>query len=163
MKKYLICSDIHGREDILRFVVQKEKPLDGVIVAGDLQLEAHEIENIIRKEIPRFDLYMVCGNCDRYTFTAAQLPPFLAFDLSGHHKVLLTHGHLFPGRAPHSVMGMTALQKHCDILIYGHTHRAVDTTENGIRFINGGALMRGEYAILTLNDDESIEVRFKPE
>ena len=58
--KYLICSDIHGREDILRFVVSKEKPLDGVIIAGDLQLEAHEIENIIRKELPRFDLYMVC-------------------------------------------------------------------------------------------------------
>ncbi|MBR3056552.1 MAG: YfcE family phosphodiesterase [Clostridiales bacterium] len=161
MKKYLVCSDIHEREDILRYVVMHESPLDGVIVAGDLQMETHDIENLVRANNRRCDIYMVCGNCDRYTFTAAQLPPILAFPISETHRVFLTHGHLFPGRGDHTLMGETARQKNCDIVIYGHTHRAVDTTENGIRFINGGALMRGGYAILTVGDDESVDVKLK--
>ncbi|MBO4495695.1 MAG: YfcE family phosphodiesterase [Clostridiales bacterium] len=160
MKKYLVCSDIHEREDILRYVVMQESPLDGVIVAGDLQMETHDIENLVRANNRKCDIYMVCGNCDRYTFTAAQLPSVLAFPISETHRVFLTHGHLFHGPS-YSLLAVTAREKNCDIVIYGHTHCAVDETEQGIRFINGGALRRGGYAILTIGDDESVDVKLK--
>ncbi|MBR2750754.1 MAG: YfcE family phosphodiesterase [Clostridiales bacterium] len=160
MKKYLICSDIHGREENLRYVVMQESPLDGVIIAGDLQMETHEVEDVIRKENHKFELYMVCGNCDIYTHTASQLPPVLAFPISETHRVFLTHGHLFHGPS-YSLLAVTAREKHCDIVVYGHTHCAVDETEEGIRFINGGALRRGGYAILTIGDDESVDVKLK--
>ena len=38
MKKFFVCSDIHGRLAFLKSILLKQHGLDGIIIAGDLEL-----------------------------------------------------------------------------------------------------------------------------
>ena len=46
MKKYLICSDIHRRVERLKEILKKEKGLDGIIIAGDIEADSDEIRQL---------------------------------------------------------------------------------------------------------------------
>ena len=159
MKKYLICSDIHGRESYLESALQKNTPLDGVYIAGDLELAPYDVEELIRRNTsPKTDVRMVAGNCDSYIGTAIGLRTSIVFNISPIHKVFMTHGHRYMAR--HDIMSYAAQDNMCSIVIYGHTHRRIDVEEYGIRFLNPGAMKDNSYMILTVDDDNNIDVRF---
>ena len=157
MKKYLICSDIHERDERFANAVKRESPLDAVIVAGDLELDSYEITEIVSRFSPKADVYMVCGNCDAYIGSASMLPSRLAFDIHGGHKVFLTHGHMYRN-ADLTTMSYAAQEAGCDIVIFGHTHSPLDLSEYGLRFLNGGAIRNNTYKVMTVSDDGKIEV-----
>lgn len=150
MERYLICSDIHGRDDLLRAVIKKESPLKAIFIAGDLELDTYEVSDIIASNSPSTDVYMVSGNCDAYSGSASLLPHRLTTEVKG-HKIFMTHGHRY-GNADKVTMSYAATEEGCDIVIYGHTHVAEDKSIYGIRFINPGALKNGSYAIMSIDD-----------
>jgi len=92
-------------------------------------------------------------------------------ELAG-RRVLMTHAG--PGRPDHVVTPDTpdealaelAAEVDADILLSGHSHRQVDRTVNGVRFINPGAVGRPEggdpracYAVLTA-DGDALDLEF---
>ena len=160
MDRYLVCSDIHGRDELLREVVRIEKDFKALIVAGDLQLDIYEIGDIVMmSSSPKADLHMVTGNCDAYEGSASMLPYKLNIEING-HKIFLTHGHRYRN-ADLTMMSYAAQEDQCDIIIYGHTHAKQDVNAFGIRFINPGALRNGSYAIMEVADDGEVTVEFK--
>ena len=159
MKRYLICSDIHGRESYLESALAKNVPLDGVYIAGDLEMSPSELEDMIRRlTSPKTDVRMVCGNCDSYYTEASSLRTAIVFPIQPNHKVFMTHGHRYMAR--HDIMSYAAQDNGCDIVIYGHIHRKIDMTEYGIRFLNPGAMKDNSYMILTVDDDGNLNVEF---
>jgi predicted phosphodiesterase len=53
------------------------------------------------------------------------------------------------------------MENECDVVIFGHIHKQVDTFEFGIRFLNPGAMRNKSYMILTVDDNDEISVEFK--
>lgn len=160
MKKYFICSDIHGRLAFLKSILMKQHDLDGVIIAGDLELETYEITDMIYSLFPGgCDVFMVAGNCDRYTPSASLLATEETFRLSEKHTLFLTHGHRY--HVPRTdLLSYKAEETGADIVIFGHTHCPLREEENGILFLNPGAIRNGQYLILTIDDDENIDTEF---
>jgi len=162
MTKFLVCSDIHGREIFLEAALKKHSDTDAVIVCGDLELEFYDVEEIIRRCLSRStDIRMVRGNCDMYITSSSSYLDTIAFPLSSRHRALVTHGHIY--RARTDLMTYAAMEKNCDIVLFGHTHRQTDRMENGIRFLNPGAMKNREYMILETDKDGELTVTFYPE
>ena len=80
MSKYLVCSDIHGEIESFRTALLQELPLDGILIAGDLELSTSEVEGAIWGAVQETDpgastsppSYIVAGNNDGWT--APELP-----------------------------------------------------------------------------------------
>lgn len=160
MKKYLVCSDIHGRDSYLETALSKNQDIDCVVIAGDLEIDTYDIEDIVRRfSSPKTALIMVKGNCDSYLTSTYALPSTRTFTLGKKHKALLTHGHLYQARL--DVMSYSAMENECDVVIFGHIHKQVDTFEFGIRFLNPGAMRNKSYMILTVDDNDEISIEFK--
>lgn len=175
MSKYLVCSDIHGEIENFRTALLQELPLDGVLIAGDLELSTSEIERTIWEAVQETDpeastippSYIVAGNNDGWT--APELPKKIITKLDG-HTVFLCHGHRFGVPRLNSLWGQ-ARKYGADLVIFGHTHRYQDATHFGVRFLNPGKLgynfsgLRSTYMILTFSPDGSVnaEKRLLPE
>jgi len=159
MAKYLVLSDIHGNESKLELVLSANKDATCVIVCGDLEMEFYDLEEIIRRYLGRsIDMRMVRGNCDAYFTSSSGVLDVISFPLTSKHRALVTHGHIFHANA--NLMAYAAMEKECDTVIFGHTHRQTDAVEHGIRFLNPGALRGGAYMTITTTNDGELEVRF---
>ena len=102
---------------------------------------------------------MVAGNCDRYSPSASLLAEDETFRLSEKHTLLLTHGHRY--HVPRTdLLSYKAEETGADVVIFGHTHCPHRSEENGILFLNPGAIRNGQYLILTIDDDENIQTEF---
>ena len=157
MKKYIICSDIHGRIERFEKAFTKNSDADCLLVAGDLQLDSYEITDFVYKRAnKKCDVYMVQGNCDAYEPSAGLLPVDLIIEGQCGHKILLTHGHKY--RARTDLMSYKAEENGCDIVVFGHIHRFVNEKAGDILFVNPGALNAGDYAVLTIDDEGKISV-----
>ncbi len=158
MKKYLVISDIHGRETKLEAVLEKNKDVSCVIVCGDIEIETYNLEQIIQRHLsPSIDIRMVRGNCDIYYSTSSRILDLIAFPVSSTHRAMVTHGHLY-GRARMDLLAYAAKEKECDTVFYGHIHQQVDETMFGVRFLNPGALRNGEYMTVITDDNGELLV-----
>lgn len=129
----------------------------------------------ILSDNPACDYYIHCGDS---SMSAEQIKPFISvkgnndwqFDYPkervlnmGNHNIYVMHGHNYT----YSYMMLTEKAKasNCDVLFYGHTHLFSDEVFNGIRMINPGSSSYNRdfsepcYAIVTINDDDSIDVK----
>jgi putative phosphoesterase len=158
MLRYAVCSDIHRRKDLYQKILDREKNIDGVIIAGDLELDTETV----RKMTP-VPVYAVAGNCDGWT--GSDLPLTIAFT-AGSHRIMVTHGHRFS--VPWlGELEKEALSRKADIVIFGHTHCHFDTVQKGISYLNPGAVRgcrdsgKRTYMLLNLADNGHIYVLYK--
>jgi len=153
MSKFIVCSDIHGRSGFLRKALIKEKDVDGVIIAGDIELDPSEVADIIYEDAKSSCvIHAVAGNCDAYSPAASTLRPVDVFEINDSYKVFLTHGYRYS--VPRTdILSYAAEEQGCNIVIFGHTHQFFRQKEAGILVLNPGALRNGEYVILTVDDD----------
>ena len=87
MRRYLVCSDIHGFLENFIEALEREQDVDAIFVAGDIEMKTHEL----RQAAGDLPCYIVRGNCDYYL--SRELPDELVIR-EGSHRILLTHGHL---------------------------------------------------------------------
>ena len=156
MRRYLICSDIHGYFENFISILSREHDVCAVLVAGDLEMKTSEL----MRETKNIPCYVVRGNCDYYR--SPELPDELVIT-EGEHKIFLTHGHLYG--VPHLKRLLhQAKDKGCDYVVFGHTHQYFEKAEEGVMFLNPGALKgRREwktqtYMLIDFNDDGSIDI-----
>ena len=149
MKTIFVISDTHGNKTAIRSLKEIMAESDYIVHLGDY---ARDIEEI-RMQYPA-KVISVMGNCDG--------------DISGDEKIftaegfriLAVHGHRFGVKSSLDRLFYYAAEKQADIVLYGHTHRAAITEENGIMLINPGTLERyGErktYAYLVLHEKKTV-------
>lgn len=145
--KILLTSDSHRDVDYLYSVIEKEKP-DCVIFAGDHSDDAESLS--LAYNIP---FYIVRGNCDYYDNKTKDI---IEIEIENIGKIILTHGHLFNVKSTKNDIYKLGIEKNANYVIFGHTHVQHDSMNNGIRYINPGAIVNHEYAVF-----EDGEIKFK--
>lgn len=133
--KILVMSDTHGWDYNAQKAVKKEKPFDILIHLGDVQETETEFRRYsgAGEDVPA---YIVEGNCDR----GGMYPEQQIAELAG-HRLFLTHGnHLFVNWGTEELHD-EAVRNHCDIAIYGHTHRPdLDDSDPAVLIMNPGSM-----------------------
>lgn len=132
--RILVISDTHGDFDTLYRLWQSEKHrTDLLLHLGDGEQDIDDL----RAVDPLVPMRFVCGNCD-YRSTAADTALVQADGL----RILLTHGHVYYVNESLSRLASEARRQKADIALFGHTHRQLCRTENGITVMNPGSLAK---------------------
>lgn len=130
--KILIVSDTHRKDDRLQHVIAKEAPLDMLIHLGDGEGSEHYIGQWVNEDC---QLEMVMGNNDFFSSLDREIELEL-----GSHRALLTHGHYYNVSLSVEMLRREALDRGCDIAMYGHTHRPFLEIRDNITILNPGSL-----------------------
>ena len=142
--KYLIFSDSHRNTAPMDAVIRSVS-CDAVLHLGDV---AEDVEHL-RRTFFHKTVCAVCGNNDVFF---REDPPKVFLEDYG-HRIMLCHGHLHSVKTTSARLINDAKANRCDIVLFGHTHCAVNRTENGVLLVNPGSIGRnGTYAILTITD-----------
>ena len=116
-----------------------------VIHLGDLQSDAEELTYVY----PKLPICMVPGNCDGWTMD----PLKKQITLAG-KRILLSHGHLWGVKKGYEAAVADARAVGADILLFGHTHRALcQQLEDGLWMMNPGA-SRTSYGLIRIEQGQ---------
>lgn len=153
--KILIVSDTHRKDDNLKRVIEEQLPLDMLIHLGDAEGSEHLIASWVNEEC---QLEMVMGNNDFFSSLDREIELEL-----GPHRVLLTHGHYYNVSLSVEFLREEALERQCDVAMYGHTHRPYLEISDDITILNPGSLSyprqegrKPSYMILNMDDDGTL-------
>lgn len=130
--KILIVSDTHRRDENLREVIEKTAPIDMLIHLGDAEGSEDKFASWVNEGCR---LEMVLGNNDFFSFLDKEKEIRI-----GQYKVLLTHGHTYNVSLGAEQLKDEALDRRCDIVMYGHTHRPYLEQSDNITVLNPGSL-----------------------
>ncbi len=157
MKKILIISDTHRRDDVISTVMRQVGHVDMMIHAGDAEGSEEVYHRIMCAE--NGDFHYVAGNNDFFT-RAPQEDLFYI----GPYRTYLTHGHQFCVSMGDKYLRDEAWQNNVNILIYGHTHRPVAEYEGPMLVLNPGSLtyprqanQLPSYILLTLDENDRLQ------
>lgn len=125
--KLLITSDVHGKMERLIEVSRLHPDVDLHIDAGDMTMHPSSYQNL--------SLITVKGNNDY----GIDLPYERVIEVEG-IKILLTHGHKEMVKFGLSRLKLKAKLLNVQVCIFGHTHQKFVELDEGILFINPGAL-----------------------
>lgn len=130
MKKILVISDSHGRNDDIEGVLRQVGPIDYLIHCGDLERGDAYVRSLVDCPVT-----IVAGNNDYYL----DLPAEELIEIEG-YKILVTHGHYYYVNS-----GVEYLKEHAralgvDIVMYGHTHVPYFEAEDDLITLNPGSL-----------------------
>lgn len=145
--KVLLMSDSHGKTDLVKKIMGIHSDADVMIHCGDLEDANYDLKN----------LKIVKGNNDVFY----DYPDKLILELEG-HRVLIIHSHqfYFHDYALPENLAKHAIKEDCDILFFGHTHKAYFRECNGVTLVNPGALSYARdgkgisYAIVYINEND---------
>ena len=154
--KLLVLSDSHRNIRLMRQAVQQESP-DAALHLGDHIDDALKLN----LEFPDLVIYMVRGNCDYQSRGKDDL----FFTLNG-VNVFMTHGHNYGVKRGLDSLTERARQLGADIVLYGHTHRAMVRCDDGLRIMCPGQMERQDnfhtvsYGVVTI-ENGSVECELK--
>ena len=156
MRRYLVCSDIHGCVWNYELALEQAGHIDAIMIAGDVGIRMSELMVMT----PNIPVYAVAGNNDMFQ---THLPKWKVVT-EGRHRIFMAHGHMHGIYMHFDVIEKDARKNNCDIVIFGHTHRYYMAEKNGILFLNPGAL-KGmarysyrTYMVLEFEDDGNFHV-----
>ena len=152
--KILVFSDSHGCTDTMIAIAHKlEKDISHILHLGDNTEDC----GLLRRTFPAHTVCGVAGNCDFVTEDEMSA----IIELSG-KRIFMTHGHRYSVKhAPYRLL-CAAKEREADITLYGHTHIAAITTEDGVLLMNPGSIARPRgydhisYGIIDIADDGAI-------
>ncbi|MBR1444691.1 MAG: metallophosphoesterase [Firmicutes bacterium] len=148
--KILVLSDTHGLLDNAYKITDKIKTeIYAIIHLGDYDRDA----DTLRFKYPDLKVFSVAGNCDYSDYDNTER----IINLGG-VKIFMTHGHTYHVNSGVMRLAYAAMEKEADIALYGHTHSAFISREDGILIMNPGSISspRGtnicSYGILDIED-----------
>lgn len=140
--KILVLSDSHNH-----FLEVNFSSYDFVIHCGDYGPS--------KKELIQNQVFFVRGNCDSFG------PEILLKTLFS-RKIMITHGSNENVKYTMNHLYFKALENHCSVCIFGHTHQQVCFEQEGILFINPGSYPDSYIEILDekiiLHQDSKIKI-----
>lgn len=158
MRKYLVVSDNHGKDENFYKVLDIEGKVDGIIHCGDF--EGSEGRYALAADCP---VYFVAGNNDFFSDLSREIE----FDLCG-HKAFLTHGHHYRVSMDVEMLRCEAVARGADIVFFGHTHKPVAKVLGGVYIFNPGSLSyprqegrKPSYLVISIDDKGEIDYEIK--
>lgn len=139
--RLLVISDSHGRAGKVRDIIMTHTEADAVIFLGDGE---RDIDSAM-ESFPEKKFFCVCGNCDFYSQNPESRLEFFAGK-----KVLISHGHMEKVKYGDGLLFQKGAAMGADIILYGHTHRAVTDYRDGIYIMNPGTASMGEYGFVDI-------------
>lgn len=153
MRRVLIMSDSHGRNENVQRAIEKAGKIDLMIHLGDVGREYLQVERM--SGVPT---YMVAGNNDYGGFLKDMCIIYI-----GSHKVLLTHGHRYGVHFGVDRLRYLALENECDIVMYGHTHVPFLDDGEDVTILNPGSISlprqmgyKKTFMIMEIDEEENI-------
>ena len=113
--RILIVSDTHRRDENLKKVIERTKPLDMLIHLGDAEGSEGVIATWVNEGCR---LEMILGNNDFFSNLDREKDLMI-----GRYRTLLTHGHYYNISVGSECLKQEARARGFDIVMYGHTHR----------------------------------------
>lgn len=154
--KILIVSDTHRKDDNLQRVIEEQAPLDMLIHLGDVEGSEYLIENLVNEGC---QLEMVMGNNDFFSTLEREIE----LELGG-HRILLTHGHYYNVSLGVEALRQEAIERNCDIAMYGHTHRPFLEIGKEVTILNPGSLSyprqegrKPSYMIMDMDESGAVQ------
>ncbi|NLG58034.1 MAG: YfcE family phosphodiesterase [Clostridiales bacterium] len=148
--KLLVFSDSHGKaREVSRMMKRAAKGgrPDMVLFAGDGVYEALDLR------YEDYQVRAVRGNCD--LGAPPDVPEEMTFPVQG-VMIYLCHGHRLRVKQGLGALQIRAREVGAQLAIFGHTHHQLLEYQEGIYFLNPGALRQGEYALVQVNDQGEI-------
>ena len=153
--KILLVSDTHRKDDNLKKVIEEQSPLDMLIHLGDAEGSEHMIGEWVNEGCR---LLMVMGNNDFFSALEREIELEL-----GPHRILLTHGHYYNVSLGIEGLYEEAVDRGCDIAMYGHTHRPFLEQRGEVTILNPGSLSyprqegrKPSYMMMYMEEDGSV-------
>lgn len=146
MKTAIVISDTHGNRRILEKLYPLFEENDYIIHLGDGNRDMSEIVRAFPEKT------FVCqGNCD-FPTAYSEAERMLEIEES---KILCCHGHRYHVKQTLREYKEEAISRGCNVALYGHTHIADITEEDGVILLNPGNCTLYEsqpsYAYLVFN------------
>lgn len=145
--KLLILSDSHGNQDAMVRAVEQSAPRM-IVHLGDCWRDAQRLH----RQFPDLDLVQVPGNCDFCPDVAAER----LLEVGG-KRILLCHGHTFQVKQSLLSAAYAAERQQADLLLFGHTHQALQTRRGPLLLVNPGSIgdhLRPSYAVVRIENGE---------
>ena len=130
--KLLVMSDSHRNIENMQYAIGQTKP-DAVLHLGDHVRDAIRLS----KQYPTLSFQTVIGNCDYPG--EGELELFLTFEGV---RVFATHGHKYGVKSGLDILVDHAKRRGANVLLFGHTHRALLRQESGMWVICPGQMER---------------------
>ncbi|MCI8763868.1 MAG: metallophosphoesterase [Lachnospiraceae bacterium] len=153
--KILIVSDTHRKDDNLKKVIEEQAPLDMLIHLGDAEGSEQMIEEWVNEGCR---LEMIMGNNDFFSALEREIELEL-----GPHRILLTHGHYYNVSLGIEGLYQEAIDRDCDIAMYGHTHRPFLEQRGEVTILNPGSLSyprqegrKPSYMMMYMEEDGNV-------
>ena len=154
--RILVFSDSHGNPGTMLNAVKTHLENGGVDMIIHLGDGYRDFKSLTDR-FPDIQAYMVRGNCDEETIQNCLLPKEMLVEVDG-FTFLLMHGHSRGVKNDLQHAANAAARCGADVLLYGHTHLAMDQrmdTAFGktVRTINPGTVGSGyrpTYALLEI-------------
>ena len=128
--RILVVSDSHGDYRSLKKAIAAQPSAEVIVHCGD---GANEVESL-KIDFPEKKLIAVRGNCD----WSSMLPSTEVAQVGG-KRLFITHGHLYQAKFTIYNMICAAREEKADILLYGHTHCAMNEYDDGLYIMNPGS------------------------
>ncbi len=142
--RLVVTSDVHKRTSALFDIV--ERHIDNADLFINLGDSANEIEELLMV-YPNLKIECVAGNCD----FSSTYPLTKLFECAG-KRVFITHGHPFYVKHGYEMLKQEARSVKADICLFGHTHTPITEIEDGIYYMNPGAVCNYSYGIIDIVD-----------
>lgn len=147
MKNIIVLSDTHGNLSAIEKLLPLMERCDYVFHLGDCFTDILPFSGQLGDK-----LIFVRGNCD---MRSAQKQAVV--EIEG-KKILLTHGDDFGVKGGLTKLAYYAQETGCNAVFYGHTHQASLDEEEGIIYLNPGALAltkrEKSFAFVTVTQDK---------
>ena len=145
--RILVISDTHGNDSAIFKAHEQSGPVDILIHAGDGEQDA-----FLFGEVTGCTVIRVAGNCD----LGSRAPRELIVTLAG-KIIMITHGDRYYVKSGLENLRKQARNQKAQIIIYGHTHLALNEFLDSQLLLNPGTLccQAGfhSYAILEISQD----------
>lgn len=148
--KILIVSDTHRRHNGFDMALKEAGDIDLLVHLGDTEGGEHYIT-----AASGCPTYIVGGNNDFFSDLPREMELMI-----GQHKVFLTHGHnYYVSLGPERIVEEAAA-RNADVVMFGHTHKPLLETVQGITVLNPGSISfprqsgrQGSYIIMELDKE----------
>lgn len=154
--KILVVSDTHGNHKNLDRILNLAGEIQMFIHLGDVEGGEEYINAVVDTE-----KHIVRGNNDFFS----DLPKEEEFYI-GKYKTFISHGHSYYVSLDPEYIKEEGIERHADIVMFGHTHKPFLEQNEDITVLNPGSVSyprqegrKGSYMIIEL--DEKEELRFE--
>ena len=143
--RILVHYDTHGDFFSLNQAINEQKSAEVIIHCGDSKDEVQRIKELYKDKA----VYAVRGNCD----FCSPLNNTELITIEG-KKIFITHGHLYNAKMTLYSLCCAAREQDADIVVFGHTHNALNEYDDGLYILNPGSLhgYNSSYAYIDITD-----------